>query len=100
MRYYVRVATVAVLAVLLLAVLWASADLNAKHVALNIAGVTRPLWESPLPSFNVTPHYYVPQLTAREQCLLHGWSVETETPKMVDAILFSIELDILEVARK
>ncbi|KAG8082371.1 hypothetical protein GUJ93_ZPchr0014g46851 [Zizania palustris] len=57
----------------------------------------RPIWESPPEPFKIIPHYYHENVTMENLCKLHGWKVR-ETPRRVfDAVLFSNELDILEI---
>ncbi|KAE8810598.1 Beta-1,4-mannosyl-glycoprotein 4-beta-N-acetylglucosaminyltransferase [Hordeum vulgare] len=57
----------------------------------------RPIWESPPEPFKIIPHYYNENVTMENLCKLHGWKVR-ETPRRVfDAVLFSNELDILEL---
>lgn len=57
----------------------------------------RPLWESPPKPFNIIPHYYHENVSMENQCKLHGWRIR-ETPRRVfDAVLFSNEVDILDI---
>ncbi|KAK1617903.1 hypothetical protein QYE76_023420 [Lolium multiflorum] len=57
----------------------------------------RPIWEKPPEPFTVLPHYYSENVSMANQCKLHGWKVR-ETPRRVfDAVLFSNELDILDI---
>uniref|UniRef100_A0A0D9YUF2 Beta-1,4-mannosyl-glycoprotein 4-beta-N-acetylglucosaminyltransferase n=1 Tax=Oryza glumipatula TaxID=40148 RepID=A0A0D9YUF2_9ORYZ len=57
----------------------------------------RPIWEKPPKPFKVLPHYYNENVSMANLCKLHGWKVR-ETPRRVfDAVLFSNELDILDI---
>lgn len=61
---------------------------------------TRPLWDSPYGPTNVLPHYYAEGVPIDEHlCGLHGWGLRGagDTPEVWDAILFSSELDLLEI---
>ncbi|KAI0707247.1 glycosyltransferase family 17 protein [Earliella scabrosa] len=61
---------------------------------------TRPLWDKPLGPHNVLPHYYAEGVQFNEHlCALHGWTPrdENELPEVWDAVLFSSELDLLEI---
>ncbi|ORX39366.1 glycosyl transferase [Kockovaella imperatae] len=65
----------------------------------------RPLWDTPEPPFHIIPHYASP--TADDTtgwCALHGWTPRPTDPrtghgqvKIVDAVLLSSELDMLEI---
>ncbi|KAI8845594.1 glycosyl transferase [Chytridium lagenaria] len=48
--------------------------------------------------WKVIPHY-VPSkpLSPKELCRLHGWNTTDQPPKTYDAIIFSVELDLLEI---
>lgn len=62
-----------------------------------ISSFLRPLWESPPKPFHVIPHYYNENVSKARLCELHGWR-ERESPRRVfDAVLFSNELDILNI---
>ncbi|CAL4968485.1 unnamed protein product [Urochloa decumbens] len=57
----------------------------------------RPIWEKPPKPFTILPHYYHENVSMGNLCKLHGWKVR-ETPRRVfDAVLFSNELDILDI---
>ncbi|CAL5057361.1 unnamed protein product [Urochloa decumbens] len=57
----------------------------------------RPIWEKPPKPFTILPHYYHENVSMSNLCKLHGWKVR-ETPRRVfDAVLFSNELDILDI---
>lgn len=57
----------------------------------------RPLWDSPPPPFKRLAHYYAENVSMGQLCRLHGWSVRSEPRRVYDAIIFSNELDILEI---
>jgi beta-1,4-mannosyl-glycoprotein beta-1,4-N-acetylglucosaminyltransferase len=57
----------------------------------------RPIWESPPKPFKTIPHYYHENVTMENLCKLHGWKVRDFPRRVFDAVLFSNELDILEI---
>ncbi|KAK7857562.1 beta-1 [Quercus suber] len=57
----------------------------------------RPLWDNPPPPFKRLSHYYAENVSMDHLCRLHGWSVRSEPRRVYDAIIFSNELDILEI---
>uniref|UniRef100_A0A1D1YEM8 Beta-1,4-mannosyl-glycoprotein 4-beta-N-acetylglucosaminyltransferase n=1 Tax=Anthurium amnicola TaxID=1678845 RepID=A0A1D1YEM8_9ARAE len=57
----------------------------------------RPLWDTPPRPFTQIPHYYAETISMDTLCKLHGWSARSSPRKVFDAILFSNELDILEL---
>nr|XP_009406366.1 PREDICTED: beta-1,4-mannosyl-glycoprotein 4-beta-N-acetylglucosaminyltransferase-like isoform X2 [Musa acuminata subsp. malaccensis] len=57
----------------------------------------RPLWESPPKPFRTIPHYYHENVSMENLCKLHGWGIREMPRRVYDAVLFSNELDILEV---
>lgn len=61
---------------------------------------TRPLWDSD----NSSPHNYLTQLYAdglppddEAACSRHGWNRRTATPKVIDATIFSTEIELMEI---
>ncbi|TBU33403.1 glycosyltransferase family 17 protein [Dichomitus squalens] len=61
---------------------------------------TRPLWDKPLGPHTTLPHYYAEGVAFDDHlCALHGWAPrdENELPEVWDAVLFSSELDLLEI---
>ena len=61
---------------------------------------TRPLWDKPLGPQKILPHYYAEGVPFDAHlCALHGWAPrpENELPEIWDAVLFSSELDLLEI---
>ncbi|URE28887.1 glycosyl transferase family 17 protein [Musa troglodytarum] len=57
----------------------------------------RPLWESPPKPFRTMPHYHHENVSMENLCKLHGWGIREIPRRVFDAVLFSNELDILEV---
>ncbi|XP_031106990.1 beta-1,4-mannosyl-glycoprotein 4-beta-N-acetylglucosaminyltransferase [Ipomoea triloba] len=57
----------------------------------------RPLWDSPPPPFEHLPHYYAENVSMEHLCRLHGWTARTEPRRVFDAVIFSNELDLLEI---
>ncbi|RRT67106.1 hypothetical protein B296_00016977 [Ensete ventricosum] len=57
----------------------------------------RPIWDTPPRPFTRIPHYHVQGLQMDHLCRLHGWSLRSSPRRVFDAILFSNELDILEI---
>ena len=61
---------------------------------------TRPLWDKPLGPHNILPHYYAEGVPFDAHlCDLHGWKARDPNalPEVWDAVLFSSELDLLEI---
>ena len=61
---------------------------------------TRPLWDKEAGPRDVIPHYYGEGLKMdANTCQLHGWKerLEKENFKVLDAVLMSSELDLLEI---
>ena len=71
----------------------------AKHYFLKFTYMTRPLWDKRPKGCEVIPHYASPGLSVSEECALHGWEHTGRTRRIVDAILFSVEVELLEVIR-
>ncbi|KAG8639310.1 beta-1,4-mannosyl-glycoprotein 4-beta-N-acetylglucosaminyltransferase [Manihot esculenta] len=57
----------------------------------------RPLWDNRPPPFKRLPHFYAENVSMERLCSLHGWSLLTEPRRVFDGIIFSNELDILEI---
>lgn len=62
----------------------------------------RPIWDTPPRPFTVIPHYAPPLLASGAEdidqwCALHTWTPRKATPTIVDAILLSSEVDLLEI---
>ncbi|KAL5539768.1 hypothetical protein UlMin_045146 [Ulmus minor] len=57
----------------------------------------RPLWDCPPAPFIHIPHYYAENVSMEQLCHLHGWSLRTQPRRIFDGIIFSNELDLLEI---
>lgn len=57
----------------------------------------RPVWDTPPRPFTHLPHYYASNVSMDHLCKLHGWTVRSSPRHVFDAIIFSNELDILEI---
>ncbi|GER41550.1 4-N-acetylglucosaminyltransferase family protein [Striga asiatica] len=58
----------------------------------------RPLWDKPPPPFrHIIPHYYAENVSTDYLCRLHGWSPRPNPRRVFDAIIFSNELDLLDI---
>ncbi|GLU09667.1 hypothetical protein SLE2022_265140 [Rubroshorea leprosula] len=57
----------------------------------------RPVWDNPPPPFERIPHYYAENISMEHLCHLHGWSIRSEPRRIFDGIIFSNELDLLEI---
>ncbi|KAF4354419.1 hypothetical protein F8388_027353 [Cannabis sativa] len=57
----------------------------------------RPMWDHPPPPFIHIPHYYAENVSMDHLCHLHGWSLLPKPRRIFDAIIFSNELDLLEI---
>ncbi|XP_058760044.1 uncharacterized protein LOC131633342 [Vicia villosa] len=57
----------------------------------------RPLWDKPPPPFTNIPHFYAENVSMDHLCQLHGWSRRSQPRRIFDAIIFSNELDLLEI---
>ncbi|KAL7134665.1 hypothetical protein ABFS83_11G042200 [Erythranthe nasuta] len=57
----------------------------------------RPLWDKPPPPFEHLPHYYAENVSTDHLCRLHGWTPRSEPRRVFDAVIFSNELDLLEI---
>ncbi len=45
----------------------------------------------------VIPHYYAENISLAHLCELHGWSLRTNPRRVFDAVMFSNEIDLLEI---
>ncbi|KAK7330079.1 hypothetical protein VNO77_24264 [Canavalia gladiata] len=57
----------------------------------------RPLWDNPPAPFTSIPHYYAENVSMDHLCHLHGWSLRSQPRRIFDAIIFSHELDMLDI---
>ncbi|XP_048528242.1 beta-1,4-mannosyl-glycoprotein 4-beta-N-acetylglucosaminyltransferase-like [Triticum urartu] len=63
----------------------------------SISYFLRPLWDTPPKPFSRIPHYYAPNMSMDQLCQLHGWGILSSPRRVFDAVLFSNELDILDI---
>ncbi|CAJ2634719.1 beta-mannosyl-glycoprotein 4-beta-n-acetylglucosaminyltransferase-like protein [Trifolium pratense] len=57
----------------------------------------RPLWDNPPAPFRSIPHFYAENVSMDHLCRLHGWSLRSQPRRIFDAVIFSNELDLLEI---
>ena len=57
----------------------------------------RPLWDKPPAPFIRLPHYYAENVSLDHLCRLHDWSLRAAPRRIFDAIIFSNELDLLDI---
>lgn len=62
-----------------------------------LAYLLRPIWDNPPPPFHHIVHHYAHNLSTAELCSLHGWSKRDKPRRVFDAVIFSNELDLLEI---
>lgn len=74
-------------------------------IVRDLGYLTRPIWDTPgsQPEI-IIPHFYSDSVPFSDLCQLHGWKHrelsdqdDPVVPKVIDAVIFSIELDILEI---
>ncbi|KAG6837836.1 hypothetical protein H0H93_016204 [Arthromyces matolae] len=73
-----------------------------KHIGIKnaLSYATRPLWDEADGPKTVIPHYYAEGMQMdNNACQLHGWQQRQrpENVKVMDAVLMSSELDLLEI---
>ncbi|GLJ05559.1 hypothetical protein SUGI_0020250 [Cryptomeria japonica] len=62
-----------------------------------ISYMLRPIWDTPPKPFHHIFHYYAENVSMEHLCYLHGWRVREIPRRVYDAVLFSNELDLLEI---
>lgn len=68
------------------------------YVITDIGYLARPLWDEVHEQWDIIPHYNTEGLPIDRACQLHGWQANTDTlPKVIDAVIFSVELDMYEI---
>ncbi|KAG0352320.1 glycosyl transferase [Gamsiella multidivaricata] len=73
------------------------------YLFIDIGYLSRPLWDKPQWDFDQTiVHNYAEGMSMKERCEAHGWTlpaqdISTNQNKVYDAIIFSVELDMLEI---
>ncbi|TFK44857.1 glycosyltransferase family 17 protein [Crucibulum laeve] len=72
---------------------------NQYHIKNTLSYATRPLWDKDTGPKEMIPHYYAEGLPMdAHTCQLHGWKErERSDVKVLDAVLMSSELDLLEI---
>ncbi len=67
----------------------------------------RPIWDSSGSGtpWNIIPHYYAEGLSGAQLCAQHSWhkriiNSNISKPKIIDSVIFSVELDLLEIRIK
>lgn len=83
--------------VVLVFALLASAVSLLNYHFLTVSYFFRPVWDTPPKPFTVVPHYYAENVSTAQLCRLHGWFPLPQPRRVFDAIIFSIELDLLEI---
>ncbi|KAJ3680216.1 hypothetical protein LUZ60_016494 [Juncus effusus] len=63
----------------------------------HVSYLFRPLWDTPPRPFIHLPHFHSHNLSLSKLCSLHGFTVLPSPRLIYDAILFSNELDLLEI---
>lgn len=74
---------------------------NPTLVVRDLIYLTRPIWDRPgsQPEI-IIPHFYSDSIAVSDLCQLHGWKqrqLSEVVPHVIDAVIFSIEIDILEI---
>ncbi|KAK9763617.1 hypothetical protein K7432_009540 [Basidiobolus ranarum] len=98
-----RVAILSVIILLFLFTLYSLVFGNISTLWRDFGYVARPLWDTPPPSFQVNSVYRsVEGMSDQQWCALHGWTANEDNSaynntRVVDAVIFSIELDLLEI---
>lgn len=108
MRFYCRCRFVSKF-LLCIALVYVSLATLTQHISIklivrDVIYLVRPIWDSPgsQPEI-IVPHFHSESIPYSELCQLHGWKERElsddgrHLPKVIDAVIFSIELDILEI---
>lgn len=80
---------------LLIVIFWPTVRVKIRDLGY----LTRPLWDSPgnQPE-KIIPHFYSSTMNTTDLCSLHeNWTPRTKPVKIIDAFIFSIEVDMLEI---
>ncbi|EJD54629.1 glycosyltransferase family 17 protein [Auricularia subglabra TFB-10046 SS5] len=63
-----------------------------------VSYASRPLWDHPDGPKTIIPHYHADGLLPDEElCKTHGWQPRQYEPDVWDAVLFTTELDLLDI---
>jgi beta-1,4-mannosyl-glycoprotein beta-1,4-N-acetylglucosaminyltransferase len=85
------------LSILLLLCLSAICGLVIYFHGKTVSYFLRPIWDTPPKPFQVIPHYYAENISLARLCELHGWSLRKNPRRVFDAVMFSNEIDLLEI---
>lgn len=71
-------------------------------IVTDLGYYTRPIWDKELQTLDPQRHYYADGVPMKDLCELNGWTFDNTTsqqqrPKVYDAVIFSVELDLLEI---
>ena len=59
------------------------------------------MWDrSAAKPWNISAHYYTNGMNASQSCELHNWKKRTNDVQVIDAVIFSVELHLLEIRIK
>ncbi|KAI8599391.1 N-acetylglucosaminyltransferase-like protein [Dissophora ornata] len=68
---------------------------------IDLSYLSRPLWDKPAAQWDeIIVHKYAEGMTMKDRCKAHNWTLRPEstpTPTLYDAVIFSVELDMLEI---
>ncbi|KAF9120605.1 hypothetical protein BGW39_011245 [Mortierella sp. 14UC] len=72
------------------------------YLIIDIGYLARPLWDNrPVHFDKVLIHHYAEGMSMKDRCEAHGWTYNPDPtipqPKVYDAVIFSVELDMLEI---
>ncbi len=99
-RPRIRLRPLLILGIILIVILWVIRIAVRDKWVRDFGYITRPIWDtSPkndMPQ-TIISHYDVSVPESGELCALHGWSNASTPPKVYDAFLFSVELDLFEI---
>ncbi|KAF9436423.1 hypothetical protein BGZ76_004021 [Entomortierella beljakovae] len=73
------------------------------YMIIDFGYLTRPIWDHGQVRFeNVIVNHYSDRMSIKERCKAHGWTLRDDystpsAPKIYDAVIFSVELDMMEI---
>ncbi|KAJ7188614.1 glycosyltransferase family 17 protein [Mycena filopes] len=98
MPFPLRLRLLLVPAALFVVVLFYLVSQNQYQIKNALSSATRPIWDKAEGPPNIVKHYHAEGLDINEHtCKLHGWDQRKGPVKILDAILMSTELDLLEI---
>ncbi|KAG0062765.1 hypothetical protein BGZ92_006117, partial [Podila epicladia] len=74
-----------------------------RFAVTDLGYLLRPLWDKDIGQFDtVIPHYYAEGMSMKDRCEAHHWQAPSTDPsrikpKVYDTLIFSVELDMLEI---